>query len=84
MHWSFDLTCTQQGIFPSHNSELKSMTVVLCLNVSVLVAGLGGYGVESNGNVQEDFDSMEKEMLVTKLKHVGLQLICTAVELCSI
>lgn len=46
----------------------------MCLTVSVFVAGLGGYGVESNGNTQEDFDSMEKETLVTKLKQVGFSL----------
>ena len=49
------------------------LTVLLCLTVSVFVAGLGGSGGESNGK-QEDFDSMEKEALVTKLKQVGFSL----------
>lgn len=61
--------------FPQLKSdEIKFTVVALCLNVSVLVAGVGGYGVETNGNTQEDFDSMEKETLVTKLKQVGLWL----------
>lgn len=35
-----------------------------------MAAGVGGYNTESNGNLQEDFDGMEKETLVTKLKQV--------------
>ena len=35
-------------------------------------AGIAGNGVESNGNAQEDYDSMEKDDLVAKLKQVGL------------
>lgn len=37
----------------------------------VYTAGTGGNGVESNGHAQEDYDSMEKDILVTKLKQVG-------------
>lgn len=58
------------------------MTKVLYLTVCGFAAGVGpgGYGVENNGNVQDDFDSMEKETLVTKLKLVGFgsQLSFTA------
>ena len=57
------------------------MTEALYLIVCAFTAGLGRYGAESNGNVQEDFDHMEKEALVTKLKQVGFgfQLSFTAI-----
>lgn len=42
----------------------------------MFVEGLGGYALESIGSTQEDFDrlSLEQEILVTKLKQVGLCL----------
>lgn len=50
------------------------MTVPLCVTVCAFGTGTGGYGVESNGIVQEDYEGMEKDTLVSKLKQVGLPL----------
>ena len=43
--------------------------------MDVFVAGLGECGVVNKGNTQDDFDSMEKETLVTKLQQVGFSLV---------
>lgn len=43
--------------------------------VSILVVIIAGVdGLESNGHAHEDYGSMEKDTLVTKLKQVGLFL----------